>query len=277
MFHFRGMDMKTHAQTLGHQLAVHTSVVSSVFSKEDRTVVRAKRLLPILTFVLSVTCCMPSLRATTIVGGGTGGGNAFPFGKNSLLPYSGEYQQVYSSSLFNGSVQISQIAFASEDAESYLLNLTLGLTTTAAAVNGLSTNYNNNKGVDFTTVFSGVQAVAVTGTSTTFDLVFNLSSPFNYNPASGNLLLDVFINSDGAVNPMFYVSGTSLDSSRVFNFSGNGAPTADSVSLETQFTVTSAVPEPSSGLLLLVGIGLMSGAAIISRAKAGPRSLTTCW
>jgi hypothetical protein len=274
MFHFRGMDMKTHAQTLGHRLAVHTSVVSSIFSKEDRTVVRAKRLLPILTFVLSLTCCMPSLRATTIVGGGTGGGNAFPFGNNSLL-YSGEYQQVYSSSLFNDPVQISQIAFASQEAQSYLLNLTLGLTTTAVAVNSLSTNYNNNKGVDFTTVFSGVQAVAATGTST-FDLVFNLSSPFNYNPASGNLLLDVFINSNGAVEPMFYVSGTSLDSSRVFNSGGNGAPTADSLSLETQFTVTSAVPEPSSGLLLLVGIGLMSGAAIISRAKAGPRSLTTC-
>jgi PEP-CTERM motif len=215
----------------------------------------AQRLLMGTILTVCLTLSAPLLQAQTVVSGGTGSENAFPYGNNGFS-YSGEYQQVYSSTVFTGPVDITQISFASATAQSYSLDLDLSLSTTSAAVNGLSTTYASNVGADSTIVFSGTQAVTAAGTDS-FDLIFNLSTPFIYNPASGNLLLDVFIISDGATNPMFYVSGVDPNASRVYNSGGNGTPTADNISLETQFTFSpvSTTPEPSS--LLLFGTGLL--------------------
>jgi hypothetical protein len=220
-------------------------------------------------FVLAIVTCLmivaPLAHADSLIIGATNaGGNAFPFGNNGFS-YSGEYQQVYSGTAFSGPVDITSIAFSSMNAQNYSLSLSLGLSTTSAAVNGLSTNYASNKGTDFTTEFSGVKAVTALGNNS-FDLVFNLASPFTFDPSKGNLLLDVFDTSDGAANPMFYNNGTDPNTSRVYNDFGNGTPTADSTGLETQFTFTpaAATPEPSS-LILLSSVFALVGLTAVTR------------
>jgi hypothetical protein len=196
-----------------------------------------------------------SLQADTIVVGGTNSTNAFPFGNVVGFIYSGTYQQVYSKSVFTGPAVISEIAFASTGSggsATYDLNLNIGLSTTSAAVNGLSTNYSSNRGADFTPVFSGNLTANITRTST-FDLIFNLANPFVYDPAKGNLLLDVFINSSSAPTGLFYLAGTTGTSSRVFTSPATHQTTADSMSLRTRFMTAQPVPEPATVTLLGTG------------------------
>jgi PEP-CTERM motif len=214
-----------------------------------------------MLFATALAICFSSVsavpvQADSILVGGTGSTNAFPFGNVVGFTYSGAYQQVYSKSVFTAPGLISEIAFASTGfggSATYPMNLNIGLSTTTAAVNGLSTNYASNRGADFTTVFSGDLIASITRTST-FDLAFNLTTPFLYNPANGNLLLDVFINSSSAPTSLFYVAGSSSTSSRVFTAPATGVTTADSLSLRTRFTTATPVPEPST--LALFGTGL---------------------
>jgi hypothetical protein len=226
-------------------------------------------------FRLALAICflvfVAPVRADSILAGGTGSTNAFPFGNVVGFVYSGTYQQVYSKSVFTTPAFISEIAFASTGfggSATYPLNLNISLSATAAAVNGLSTNYANNRGADFTTVFSGDLIASITRTSA-FDLVFALPTPFLYNPANGNLLLDVFINSSSAPTGLFYVAGTTATSSRVFTSPATGATTADSLSLRTRFTTATPVPEPS--MLALFGTGLCGIVAYRHRRRRNSR------
>jgi hypothetical protein len=189
--------------------------------------------------------------ADTITIGGTGRANVFPFGFN---PYVGEYQQIYASNRFPGPITISEIDFATAPGfagAARNLNFTLGLSSTAASVTAPGTNYAANKGPDFTTVFSGPFAFTAQGNGT-FDVLIPVQ-PFTYDPARGNLLLDVVINSASG-NLAAFEFGTTPDAARIFNSGGGGAPTAGPLQgLETQFTFALIVPEPST--LALCGLG----------------------
>jgi hypothetical protein len=199
--------------------------------------------------------------ADTIIIGGTNSNNFFPFGTNA---YVGEYQQIYASSRFSGPVTISEIDFATRPGSAgnmRNLNFTLGLSSTAASVAAPGTNYAANKGPDFTTVFSGPFAFTAQGNGT-FDVLIPVQ-PFTYDPAQGNLLLDVVINSASGSAAAFEFGGTP-DAARIFNSGGGGAPAADPLmGLETQLTFTPftppAVPEPSSLALLGLGTAALAG------------------
>ena len=184
-----------------------------------------------------------------------GTGNCFPFG----CAYSGEYQQVYSQTQFTGPITILDLEFFNTVANASATqmnsgNWTISLSTTSADWNTLSSTYANNLGGNNTQVFSGNlnQPWAFGDT-----LHITLTTPFTYDPAGGNLLMDVVVS--GATTP----GGDIFFDTNGFNgggFNGNtflgrvyGGGAVDSgYGLVTGF---SNVPEPGS--LALLGTGLV--------------------
>jgi len=242
---------------------------------------RIPKLILALTAVILLSLAAPVVNADTIIVGAGANANKYPFGlgptSNTGQEYTagGTYQQVYSSSAFPGPITITQIAFASS-AEATdgpgiaTYNFTIGLSSTAAAPGGLSSNFAANRGADFLSVFSGPLVATITANNQ-FDLLIDIT-PFTYDPSNGNLLLDVVINSPtqftGGSN-LFFRSGFVLAATRAGNPSSGGTATfVDDQSLITRFTTgqpAGAVPEPAT--IFLLGSGLTSVAAGIRKRR----------
>jgi hypothetical protein len=230
----------------------------------------SKLLLAMLALVLLTFFAAPLAMADTIVIGGTNSPNAFPFGAGAG-PYTyqagGEYQQIYNSARFSGPVMITQIAFASSSVNrspgTNIYNFRLGLGTTSSTPGSPNSSFAANGTT--TTVFNG-PLTAVLTTTNSFDLRIPLTTPFTYDPAGGNLLLDVVLNSQTTGNVTFFVAGRSSDVGRVFLLNGNGTPAAQgNYGLYTQFTTEQAVPEPTT--ILLLGTGLAGIAAKVRHRR----------
>ena len=183
------------------------------------------------------------------VGAAGGGSNYSPFSESyGASPFADavgpvEYQQVYSRSVIPGTVNITSVGFSSVAGPvgSELYNVTLGLSTTSAPTFLPSTDYNANKGVDFTTVFSGNITTTLKHDGT-FDFIIPTSA-FTYDPSRGNLLLDILVNSRPSINEAFSVDGTGSAASpvtRVSTYIGNNI--ADQNGLVTRFGTTAVVP-----------------------------------
>jgi PEP-CTERM motif len=197
-------------------------------------------------------------QGTIIVGVNRSKGGVYPFGLNP--EYTGEYQQVYASSVFQGPVVITQIAFADDQGSfstaTYNFSLGLGLTTKTPGSPG------TGFGTGLTTVFSGSLSPVFTSAAGDFDFVINLTTPFAYDPAQGNLLMDAMMNSasgdpnqtgslafeedagDAIMAEIYYYNGASGSVIRAW----------PDIGLVTQFTI---VPEPSSLSLLFLGSGVL--------------------
>src|SRR5437879_3955989 len=93
-----------------------------------------------------------------------------------------------------------------------------------------------------------------------FDICITLMTPFIYDPANGNLLMDVR-NTGGGATTQFDAEETFGDSiSRVWNTSSADATgNPDTLALVTQFSFTPvAVPEPSAYVAFAAGaLGLL--------------------
>lgn len=206
--------------------------------------------------------------------------NGFPFNIGGFQT-SERYQQVYLASQFSAlgptGGLVTQIAFRPDAAfgmafSSTLPNVQIDLSTTAATPSTLSGTFANNVGVDDITVFGpgpltlSSSFTGPAGGPKNFDIIITLTTPFYYNPALGNLLLDVRVASFGsAVTTTFFDFDPSSGSVVGRAFTGNSgvnSPTADTVDntggLVTQFTF--AVPEPASCTLVAIAVAGALGA-----------------
>lgn len=127
-------------------------------------------------------------------------------------------QQVYRNTEFPAqSIRIKELRFRPDRVWGYafstvISNLQVHLSTTSKDPSGLSATYAENTGPDDTTVFSGSLAISSQFTGPAegpkdFDMVIPLQVPFVYNPAQGNLLMDIRTFSDSGAANLSGISG----------------------------------------------------------------------
>ncbi|MBL9162466.1 MAG: PEP-CTERM sorting domain-containing protein [Planctomycetaceae bacterium] len=191
-------------------------------------------------------------------------------------------QQVYDSSTFagvSGPVNITAISFRPFTTPSAFAGNTVSLSdslirlsTTQGSgegANQLQTTFASNVGGNEQTVYSGSLTLTTSASGAApypFDYTINLQNPFTYDPAQGNLLLDVQIPATATVSGAGFGFAT-FDTANTENdglFSvveinsgdaiGGQISTAGAI---TQFTYA-AVPEPSTLTLMIAGMALIS-------------------
>lgn len=208
-------------------------------------------LRPFLAITASLLVLPPqTCHASTITVGTMNTKDQYPFGLTSshTAAYLGEYQQVYASTLFSSPVVISQIAFATyfpyAGTANYTLSVGLGVTPRTPGAPG------NQFAGGWTTVFSGSTVAHLTSTHDDFDFLINFTTPYTYDPAQGNLLLDVQVFSasggSGSYGTVFDVEWSSSVMGRLWS-SGDTVSSVPNEGLVTQFTVA-ATPALTAGL-----------------------------
>jgi hypothetical protein len=193
--------------------------------------------------------------------GGTA--NSAPFNNQS------RYQQIFAANQFSaltGPAVITQITFrptANQTAFSRNIpNIQFNLSTTSQTVAGLSSTFASNVGANDTVVRSGsvtFSSASAPGNPKAFDIVVNLTTPFFYNPAAGNLLLDIRTQSVGGGASFFVDLGTDSSTRLVFADANPNTATTGTVQnagIVTRFTFVIA-PEPGVLALLLPSLGLV--------------------
>jgi acid phosphatase len=196
-------------------------------------------------------------------------GNLFPLFSSKPI----RYQQVFAKSQFSrfaaGGDMINSIAFRAHapgvSFSGSVPQLQVRLSTTSKNPDALSSTFAGNIGADDTQVFSGPLTVAINNSASpsavnTFDIVITFTTPFHYNPATGNLLVDIQNIQGGTEVPPLDQEIDATNAwgdpvSRVYNYGDASAVAAgqtgttaenDTVGLVTQFgTTTNAVPSPS--------------------------------
>jgi hypothetical protein len=195
--------------------------------------------------------------------------NAFPFGATSTSIQPTRYQQVYLASEFatgGGPLLLQEIRFRTDgplgsSAPVTIQSVDVRLSTTSKAPDGLdSVALDQNVGADAVTVYAGSLSwvSANSGIVHPFDLAVAFTTPFFYDPAAGNLLLEVFNDSD--VLPLDYFLDAESEQgdgiSRVVQgvtTAGQPVTVAGTVGLVTEFAF-SPVPEPATAMLLALGL-----------------------
>jgi hypothetical protein len=128
-------------------------------------------------------------------------------------------QEVYANTQFpTNPILITEIRFRPDAVSgkafaTTIQSIQVDMSTTAATPDVLSPIFADNVGADPVTVLSGAVSISSTftgaeGNVTNFDIVLPLSTPFLYNPAQGNLLIDIK-NASGSTASLLSGTGSS--------------------------------------------------------------------
>ncbi|MBI5086865.1 MAG: PEP-CTERM sorting domain-containing protein [Acidobacteria bacterium] len=186
-------------------------------------------------------------QAALIIGLPENGSNYFPFGSSNGT----RYQQVYAASEFPGPMTITGLTFYADSGTVASGTYTVHLSTTAAAVDALSSTFALNVGADdaLFAVFNGGGSA-----SPSFTII---GTPFFYDPGNGNLLMDIFVANSGSGAPIHARNNNATGQfSRMHNF-GSGF---EHYGLVTGFESEIIIPEPSTWAMLAGGLLALLGA-----------------
>ena len=152
----------------------------------------------------------------------------YTVGYSSTLGDDIHLQEVYAAAQFPPQpMTITEIRFRRDATQgpvsASITRLQMILSTTKRVPNALSLVYAENLGTNSTVVFDGPltissQAAPVAGHPYPFDIVVPLSSPFTYDPAMGNLLVDIRNYSGSALDSVDMGDKGTGTESRVFAF-----------------------------------------------------------
>ena len=226
-----------------------------------------------LGILLALLIALPAMADQVYVVGNPpdpGNGNCFPWG----CAYNAEYQQVYGSSDFNAPLLIRDLEFyntqfdsGSTQLPSGTWTITLG-TSQIVGVNTITGSFAGNLANSFNVqqVWTGnINQAWVFGNT----LHIDLAVPYNYDPAQGNLLMDVVgqgVSLPGG-STFFDVNSTGGFFTRVYCNGGvdcgdNGIVDNAGFGLVTGFS-SNEIPEP--GTLLMMGTGLLGALGVVRR------------
>lgn len=223
--------------------------------------------------------------ATVLIAGASAGtdGNynsGFPFNTSLFGGGSMRLQQVYEAgeiAALPGPQYLTTIAFRADGAHgngfaAVTLDLRIDLSTTLLDADNLSPTFTENIGPDRHTVFEGAitlssSATALAGGAKVFDIMLALADPFLFDPARGNLLLDIRSYGTTTTTQMDAVNARADGLSRVVARDVRAtAGAADTVGLVTRFTFQpQPVPLPpaiwllATSLVALAGLGRRRG------------------
>ncbi len=207
-----------------------------------------------IAFLLAVflgSCVTPELRAQVIVvpnALATNDGDAFS--TTPTGPAQVRNMKIYDASQFgalSGPALLTRFAWRPDSIPNAsgprTVTLRIYASTTSRSVAGLSMTFADNVGTNSTLVFDGTliwttQNLPGPGNTRQFDMVFPFTTPFLYDPADGNLLLDFQQYGEGSAITYDRTSDTSL-TRQIVNTVSSNAPTAEfdpGSQVVTQFT-----------------------------------------
>lgn len=212
-----------------------------------------------VALVLTLVCGLAASASAehVVVAGAHQASNPPPF-----VAGDGRFQFVYGSALFAGPVRISALAFSpTADVAAIGGTIAIHLGVTARAVDGLTGDLDANATGPLTEVFDqGVAFVDVFGATDFFALAFPFDRPFDYDPADGNLLVDVVTFDVAFSSPVVLSARTAGDDlgSRAIDHPDVGTG-ADTISPRISFTVPEPAGTPFAAAAVLFGFAALRG------------------
>ncbi|HJZ58499.1 MAG TPA: FG-GAP-like repeat-containing protein, partial [Gemmataceae bacterium] len=137
--------------------------------------------------------------------------NSFPFNIGAFGIPSMRYQQIYAASQFSAAGIIDAIRFRQDSATGpngfgpVTLNLKVTLSYAARSPSNASAVFADNIGAGAVTVFDGLTTISsgpASGNARPFDIILDVANLFRYDPAQGDLLVDISMRNA----PSFFVA-----------------------------------------------------------------------
>ncbi len=229
------------------------------------------RALAAVAAVAALTLALGSMpaEAGSVTVGSPDNGNCYPFECNdsgASIGVSIDYFEIYNSTAFSGPIDFNSITFQQwPSGPGTVLNgdYTISFSTTTTPLGSVS--YPVAPLSNTASFFSGALGgqtgdVTITGT------------PYAYNPVDGNLVMEVIASNqanvpNGSGNGYNLADYTGTNVLRAYDI----IPTSDTASgtgaLVTTFN--SAVPEPTTWAMLLLGVAIIGGGLRMARRKDG--------